>query len=78
MALLLGLEQDDSYFNALASELQGKRDFLRQTLEGIGLPVLACEGTYFMTADIGRFGFNGSDYEFCRHITETPRSPLYR
>ncbi len=69
----LGLEQEDGYFDALSSELEGKRDFLRQTLEGIGLPVLACEGTYFMTADIGRFGFNGSDYDFCRHITENAK-----
>lgn len=65
-----GLGMADGYFAGLAGELQTKRDFLKRTLEGIGLPVLPCEGTYFMTADIGRFGFNGSDYDFCRHITE--------
>ncbi len=64
-----GLGMDRGYFDGLAAELQRKRDFLRETLEGIGLPVLPCEGTYFMTADISRFGFNGSDYDFCRHIT---------
>ncbi len=64
-----GLEMEEDYFTGLASELEGKRDFLRQTLEGIGLPVLPCDGTYFMTADIAKFGFNGSDYDFCKHIT---------
>jgi len=64
-----GLEMDGRYFAGLAEELQGKRDFLQQTLERIGLPVLPCEGTYFMTADIGKFGFNGTDYDFCKHIT---------
>jgi aspartate/methionine/tyrosine aminotransferase len=65
-----GLGMADGYFAGLAGELQTNRDFLQRTLEGIGLPVLPCEGTYFMTADISRFGFNGSDYDFCRHITE--------
>lgn len=65
----LGLGMDDAYFEGLAGELQGKRDLLRRTLEGIGLSVLPCEGTYFMTADISRFGFNGTDYDFCKHIT---------
>lgn len=64
-----GLEMDAAYFAELARELETKRDFLRSTLEGIGLAVLPCDGTYFMTADIGRFGFNGSDFDFCQHIT---------
>jgi aspartate/methionine/tyrosine aminotransferase len=68
-----GLGMADGYFAGLAGELQTKRDFLQRTLVGIGLPVLPCEGTYFMTADISRFGFNGSDYDFCRHITENAK-----
>ncbi len=65
----VGLGMDDAYFSGLASDLEAKRDFLQQTLQGIGLPVLPCEGTYFMTADISRFGFNGTDYDFCKFIT---------
>jgi len=65
----LGLGMDDAYFDGLAATLQRKHDLFRLTLEGIGLPVLPCEGTYFITADISRFGFNGTDYDFCKHIT---------
>src|SRR5690606_35390228 len=65
----VGFGMDDAYFSGLASDLEAKRDFLQQTLQGIGLPVLPCEGTYFMTADISRFGFNGTDYDFCKFIT---------
>ena len=78
-----GLSLGDGYFSGLAAELQGKRDHLRETLERIGLPVLPCEGTYFMTADISKFGFNGTDYDFCKHITANakvaavPMSPFY-
>lgn len=68
-AVALGLSQGDDYYQTLARDLEERRDFLKATLEGIGLPVLPCEGTYFMTADISRFGFNGSDYDFCKHIT---------
>ncbi len=68
-AIALGLNQSDDYYVGLARELERKRDHLRSTLEGIGLPVLPCDGTYFLTADISKFGFNGSDYDFCKHIT---------
>lgn len=68
-AVALGLNQDTAYFEELARDLQRRRDLLRSTLEGIGLPVLPCQGTYFLSADIGRFGFNGSDYDFCKYIT---------
>ena len=36
-----------------------------------------------MTADISKFGFNGTDYDFCKHITANakvaavPMSPFY-
>ena len=72
-AVALGLGQGDGYCRELAADLQRKRDLLRATLEGIGLPVLPCQGTYFLAADISRFGFNGSDYDFCRHMTENAK-----
>ena len=68
-AIALGLEQSDDYYDQLAGDLQRKRDHLKETLEGIGLPVLPCQGTYFLTGDIAKFGFNGSDYDFCKYIT---------
>lgn len=67
-AVALGLNQSGDYYDSLAGELEAKRDLLSGTLERIGLPVLPCDGTYFLTADVARFGFNGSDLDFCKHI----------
>jgi N-succinyldiaminopimelate aminotransferase len=69
-AVAMGLALPDDYFAGLAAEQQGKRDFLRTTLDRIGLKTLPCHGTYFITSDISGLGFNGSDYDFCRHLTE--------
>ena len=66
----LGLGLPDSYFTGLAAEQQKKRDTLRPVLDRVGLPTLPCHGTYFITSDISGLGFNGGDYEFCRHLTE--------
>jgi aspartate/methionine/tyrosine aminotransferase len=70
-AVALGLGLPDSYFATLAAEQQQKRDRLRGTLDRIGLTTLPCDGTYFITSDISRLGFDGSDYDFCRHLTAT-------
>lgn len=69
-AVAHGMEHCGDFPKNLAKELQGKRDFLKNTLEGIGLDVLPTEGTYFLTADITPFGFEGSDYDFCKYLTE--------
>lgn len=65
-----GLEHCGDFAKNLAKELEGKRNFLKTTLEGIGLDVLPVDGTYFLTADITPFGFEGSDYDFCKYLTE--------
>jgi aspartate/methionine/tyrosine aminotransferase len=69
-AVAVGLALPDSYFATLAAEQQAKRDLLRATLDRIGLTTLPCDGTYFITSDISRVGFHGSDYDFCRDMTE--------
>jgi N-succinyldiaminopimelate aminotransferase len=72
----LGLASDDSYFDRLAADQQRKRDFIRPVLDRVGLTTLPCDGTYFITSDISRLGFNhgsspgASDYDFCRYLTE--------
>mgnify|MGYP001546723269 CR=1 FL=1 len=66
----MGLALPDSYFARLVAEQQAKRDQLRATLGRVSLATLPCHGTYFITSDISRLGFNGSDYDFCRHMTE--------
>jgi len=71
--IAFGLDHCRDFYVDLARELEGKRDFLKTTLEGLGLSVLPVDGTYFLTADITPFGFDGTDYDFCKSITEKAR-----
>lgn len=64
-----GLQLADSYFSTLASDMQRKRDRLANALDSIGFDVLPANGTYFVTTDFRPLGFNGTDEDFCRHIT---------
>ncbi|HEY6982081.1 aminotransferase [Reyranella sp.] len=65
----VGLRLEDAYFNSLASDMQRKRDRLADGLARIGFDVLASHGTYFVTSDFRQLGFNGTDDDFCRHVT---------
>jgi N-succinyldiaminopimelate aminotransferase len=49
----------------LRDELRSKRDLLCEGLVGAGLTPLACDGTYFVNADVG-----GDAVEFCRGLPE--------
>ena len=69
-AVALGLAKDQGYFDALAHQLQARRDQLAEGLASIGFSVLPTHGTYFLTADFAPLGFAGDDLTFCRHITE--------
>ena len=64
-----GLRLGDDYFDSLSSEMQRKRDRLADGLAQIGFDVLPSQGTYFVTTDFRPLGFNGTDDDFCRHIT---------
>jgi aspartate/methionine/tyrosine aminotransferase len=64
-----GLRLEKSYFDTLSGEMQRKRDYLAGGLTQIGFDVLPSEGTYFVTTDFRTLGFNGTDEDFCRHIT---------
>lgn len=64
-----GLRLGDDYFSKLASDMQRKRDRLAGGLSEIGFDVLPSHGTYFVTTDFRPLGFNGTDEDFCRHIT---------
>jgi aspartate/methionine/tyrosine aminotransferase len=68
-ASAVGLNKDDSYFSNLARDMQAKRDRLSKGLAEIGFGVLPAGGTYFVTTDFRPLGFNGTDEDFCRHIT---------
>ncbi len=68
-AVAYGLAKDDAFFAGLAADMQAKRDILRSGLENIGMVAADCHGTYFLNADFRPLGFDGSDVDFCRHIT---------
>jgi N-succinyldiaminopimelate aminotransferase len=82
-AVAWGLQKDDAYFQALAAGLDDKRNRLSLGLTGLGFDVMPCSGTYFVATDITSLGFDGSDREFCIHITKEagvaaiPLSPFY-
>ncbi len=68
-AVAYGLGKEDAYFHGLAGGLQAKRDRLAAGLTSVGFDVLPSAGTYFVVADVSRFGFAGDDQEFCRRLT---------
>ncbi|WP_372394365.1 aminotransferase [Azospirillum sp. HJ39] len=67
-AVAYGLGKEEGYFTALAGGLQAKRDRLSAGLRSAGFDVLPGAGTYFVVADISRFGFDGDDQAFCRWL----------
>lgn len=68
-AVAFGLLKDDAYFASLSSDMQAKRDRIRDGLTAAGFEPALCEATYFINADIRPLGFRGSDVDFCREIT---------
>lgn len=68
-ATAFGLSKSNAYFHGLAAAQQSKRDRLSAGLRESGFEVLESGGSYFVTVDIRPSGFNGTDADFCRHIT---------
>ncbi|MCB2100220.1 MAG: aminotransferase [Rhodobacterales bacterium] len=83
-ATAYGLGLEDAYFRDFTADMAAKRDLLAQGLKEVGFEVMDTQGTYFLTVDFRPLGFNGSDVEFCRHITvdagvtAVPVSAFYR
>jgi aspartate/methionine/tyrosine aminotransferase len=83
-AVAEGLASEDAYYKGLAGGLQARRDKLAKGLADIGLTVLPCSGSYFLTTDFRPLGFEGDDADFCKHITAhagvaaVPVSVFYR
>ena len=73
IAVAHGLNEVEDFFLDLTRELQGNRDYLAQNLKELGFDPLQAEGTYFLTTDISKLRFNGTDVDFCKHITEHAR-----
>ncbi|MGJ7905748.1 pyridoxal phosphate-dependent aminotransferase [Actinopolyspora sp. H202] len=68
-AVAHALREERDWLPELRSELQQKRDRLRAGLGSAGFDVLACEGTYFLCADIRPLGYSDGA-EFCRGLPE--------
>lgn len=73
IAVAHGLNTAEDYYLNLAKELEGNRDYLARELKALGFDPLPAQGTYFLTTDISALRFNGSDVDFCKHLTEHAR-----
>jgi len=69
LAVAHGLDMGDDYYQCFRAEMQEKRDLMAAGLARAGFDVLPCEGTYFITVDIGSVGAD-DDAAFCREITK--------
>jgi N-succinyldiaminopimelate aminotransferase len=62
-----GLEREMDFTLGLTKTLQANRDLLKDAIARLGFHPLACEGSYFLTADI-RGLTNDSDRAFCERL----------
>jgi aspartate/methionine/tyrosine aminotransferase len=67
LGVAYGLEHAMEFTLGLTRELQTKRDLLRDGIARLGFKTLACEGTYFLTADISGLT-NEPDRVFCERL----------
>ena len=68
-AVAYGLAKDVSYFNELAGGLQQKRDRLANACGDLGMGVIPCQGTYFLTLDMRPLGMENDDAALARRMT---------
>lgn len=69
-AVAQGLLKPAGYFDELRRVQQGRRDRLAAGLHRLGLTVLPCRGTYFVTVDAAGFGVAGDDVAVCRALLD--------
>jgi len=68
-AVAVGLGLDDSYFRSLGPALARSRDRLAAGLAALDVPVLACDGTYFLVLDVTKWlRPDEDDIAFCRRL----------
>ena len=68
-AMAAGLGLPDQYFAEFRADLSAKRDLLAGGLAELGFGVLMSQGTYFLTTDVGRFGYDDG-LSFCRDLPD--------
>jgi N-succinyldiaminopimelate aminotransferase len=68
-AVALGLGLDEAYFRGLGVPLARSRDRLVGGLASLDMPVLPCDGTYFVVLDVSRWlRPEEDDVAFCRRL----------
>jgi aspartate/methionine/tyrosine aminotransferase len=68
-AVALGLGLDEAFFQGIAAPLALGRDRLVGGLTSLEVPVLPCDGTYFVVLDVTRWLRPGEDdIAFCRRL----------
>jgi aspartate/methionine/tyrosine aminotransferase len=68
-AVALGLGLDDAFFQDIAAPLARGRDRLVAGLTALDVPVLPCDGTYFVVLDVSRWlRPDEDDIAFCRRL----------
>jgi aspartate/methionine/tyrosine aminotransferase len=68
-AVAFGMAKEAAYFDGLAADLQAKRDRLAKAFSGLGLDVIPCQGTYFITVDMSALGLGEDDAAMARRMT---------
>jgi N-succinyldiaminopimelate aminotransferase len=68
-AVAHALEHEGAFFEALAKDLQGKRDLLVAGLQELDMEVYQPEATYFVTSDVSAYGYPDS-VAFCLALPE--------
>jgi aspartate/methionine/tyrosine aminotransferase len=82
LGIAYALEHEMDFTLTLTKTLQANRDVLRAGIEKLGFKPLACEGSYFLTADI-RGLTNEGDLQFCERLVREagvaliPLSPFF-
>ena len=69
-AMAVGLGLPDSFFHALAADLEAKRDRLFAGLEAAGFVAYRPEATYFTTVDIRPLRPDGDGVAFCLELPD--------
>src|SRR5215470_10796712 len=68
-AVAMGLGFDDAHFAGLAAAMARSRDRLAAGLTTLGVPLLPCDGTYFLVFDVSRWlRSDENDAAFCRRL----------
>ncbi len=68
-AAAIALRIDRGYYETLAKEYEGRRNFLAQVLGEAGFRIYLPHGAYYIMTDVGHFGFS-DDTAFAFYLVE--------